>query len=106
MRRGEFAQKERELIKRIETELLLFKYKTLSKSNVEIYDNCNVIRFYHCIYEYFMYAENLRENHVLACLKQDNVIARLYELYLEREYLKCDTWEGIEEILNTFIYNI
>jgi hypothetical protein len=30
----------------------------LSKSNTEIYDNCNVIRFYHCIYEYFLYCEN------------------------------------------------
>ena len=100
MRRGEFAHKERKLIKRVESEFLFFKYQMLSKSNTEIYDNCNVIRFYHCIYEYFLYCENFDAEHISACLKYDNPISVLYQLYLKYEYLRCDRWEDIEEILN------
>lgn len=105
MRRNEFSQKERELMKRVENEFQLFKYKMLSKSNIEIYDSCNVIRFYHCIYEYFMYAEDLKDEHLYGCLRHDNVIAALYELYLKYEYLRCDRWEDIEDILNVLIRN-
>lgn len=103
MKRGEFSDTERQLRKQIETEYLLFKYQTLSKSNIEIYDNCNIIRFYHCIYEYFLYSENLDKTHISVCLKCDNIIASLYHLYLKYEYLSYDKWEDIKEILNVFI---
>ena len=100
MKRGEFSKEERELIKRIKTEYELFKYKMLSKTNIEIYDRCNIIRFYECIYEYFMYAEALNSNHINVCLKYENVISVLYDLYLKYESLECSTWEDIEEILD------
>lgn len=103
MRRGEFSNKERQLRKQIETEYKLFKYKMLSKSNIEIYDKCNVILFYHCIYEYFTYSQNLDESYISACLKCDAIIDTLYHIYKSYEYLRYERWEDIEEILNVLI---
>ena len=34
-----------------------------------------------------------------ACLKEQDLMETLWDLYLEREYLKCDTWEEIAEVL-------
>ena len=91
MEQNEFSPKERELVKRIENEFLLFKYKMLSKSNIEIYDSCNIIRFYESIYEYFIYTEDLNKKYLNVCLTYENVISELYELYLKYESLECST---------------
>ena len=103
MKRGEFSQKEHELMKRIENEFELFKYKMLSKTNLEIYENCSKICFYCCIYEYFIYAEDFKAEHIQACLKSDNVIADLYAIYTKYEYLRYDRWEDINELLNMLV---
>lgn len=103
MKRGIFSEKERKLRKKIGREHELFKYKMLAAPAAEIYDNCNKIRFYGCIHEYFQYAENLEKKFVDACLGEPDAIAALWELYIEYEYLKCDTWEDIEEILWTLV---
>ena len=103
MKRSEFSKEERELIKRIETEYELFKYKMLSKSNFEIYDSCNVIRFYESVYEYFIYSEDFKKIHLKICLKYENVIFVLYDLYVKYEHLRYERWEEIEEILNVLV---
>ena len=103
MRRGEFSNTERQLRKQIETEYELFKYKMLSKSNIEIYDKCNVILFYHCIYEYFTYSQNLDKSYISVCLKYDEIIDTLYHIYTTYEYLRYERWEDIAEILNVLI---
>lgn len=100
MRRGEFPDAQRQLMKQIENEYLLFKYQMLSKSNAEIYDNCDIIRFYRCVYEYFTYSTDLDKAHISACLKCNNIIDTLYNIYNTYEYLRYDRWEDIEEILN------
>lgn len=103
MKRGEFSENEQKLLKQVETEYLLFKYKTLSKNNKEIYKLYDKIRFYEYIYEYFMYAESLEKEHLLIYIKYDNIIAIMYELYVKYEYLRYDRWEDIEEILNVLV---
>jgi hypothetical protein len=101
MKRGEFSDREIRLIRSVEKEFELFKYRTLSSSRQEIFQQCNVIRFYCCIYEYFEYAEDIRQEHINACLKcGDSVISALYGIYLEREYLRYERWEDILELLN------
>ena len=100
MQRGIFTDAERKLKKQVEIEYQLFKYKMLSKSNTEIYDNCNVILFYHYIYEYFTYCQDLDNIHISACLKCEAIIDALYHIYMTYEYLRCERWEDIEEILN------
>ena len=52
-KRRDPSEKEKQLLKVIGREYELFKYKMLSRSVQEIYDSCNAIRFYECMYEYF-----------------------------------------------------
>ncbi len=102
MKRGLFSEKETQLVHTIEKEFELFKYQMLARSRKKIFEGCWEIRFYSCIYEYFLYAEDIAEAHINACLKCESVIAQLYELYLKCEYLRCDRWEDIEELLDVF----
>ncbi len=99
MKRGVFSGKERSLRKKAEKERELFRYKMLASSPAEVYEACSKIRFYECFYEYFQYKEHLEKGLVEACLLESDLMEALWSLYLEREYLKCDTWEEMEEIL-------
>ncbi len=81
-----YSDNERKLFKKVDNEHELFKYKMLSSTPKEIYDNCNIIKFYECIYEYFRYEEIIAEKHIKSCLKCGNVIASLYEVYIEYEF--------------------
>ena len=103
MKRGLFSEKEIQLVHNIEKEFELFEYRMLSRSRKKIFEACHEIRFYSCIYEYFLYAEDIADNHIKACLKCENVIAELYDLYLKWEYLRCSRWEDIEELLDVFV---
>lgn len=103
MKRGLFSEKEIQLIHSIEQEFELFQYRTLSKSRKKIFEACCEIRFYSCIYEYFLYAEEIADDHIEACLKYGNTISKLYYLYLKYEYLRCDRWDDIEELLDVFV---
>lgn len=99
MRRGLFSEKERELRKKIAKERELFRYKMLASPAEAVYDACNRIWFYECIYEYFQFAENIEEKFMDACLEEENAIATLWRLYARYEYLRVGTWEDVEEIL-------
>lgn len=100
MRRGQSSEKKTRLVKKVETEFELFKYRTLSKSRKKIFESCNEIRFYSCVYEYFIYADGIQAAHIDACLKCEEPIAELHRLYLKYEYLQCGRWENIEELLS------
>ena len=103
MKRGEFSDKEIKLMHKIEKEFELFKYRTLAKSRKKIFEGCCEIRFYSCVYEYFLYADDIEKDHIKACLECENAIAELYNLYLKCEYLRCGRWDDIEELLNVFV---
>ncbi len=104
MKRGTFSDGYVSLVRSVEREYEMFKYKMLSKSKKKIFDSCNAVMFYSCLYEYFMYAENIWDEHIKACLNCGDVLASLYSLYMEYEYLRCSgRWEDIEEILNVLV---
>lgn len=104
VRRGIFTDSRISLTESVEREFELFKYKTLSKSRMEIFESCSIIRFYSCMLEYFTYAQDIDAVHIRACLKcGENVIGTLYGLYLKYEYLRYSRWEDIEEILNILV---
>ena len=103
MKRGIFPDNVIRLVKRVEQEFELFRFKMLSKSRDEIFEGCNIIRFYSCIYVYFLYKEDMEEAHINACLKCEDVIAALYYLYLKYEYLRYSRWEDIEELLDVLV---
>ncbi len=99
MKRGVFSDRERNLRKKSEKERELFRYKMLASSSAEVYEACSKIRFYECFYEYFQYVEHMEKRLIDACLGESDLMEVLWGLYMEREYLKCDTWEEMEEIL-------
>jgi len=103
MKRGQFSDKETRLVRKVENEFELFRYKMLSKSRKKIFEGCSKIRFYSCVYKYFIYAEDIAEPHINACLKCGDIIAELYSLYLKWEHLRCSRWEDIEELLNVLV---
>ena len=103
MKRGLFSEKEIQLVHHIEKEFELFKYRMLAKSRKKIFEGCCEIRFYSCIYEYFLYAEDIKDSHIKACLKCEYTIAELYDLYLKCECLRYSRWEDIEELLEMFV---
>lgn len=102
MKRGIFSDEERMLYRKVEQEHDLFMYKILASTAEIIYGNCGQIRFYECVYEYFMYVEKIERKHILACLKCGNIMQTLYEVYLKREYLDYSTFEKIRELLDVF----
>lgn len=97
------SDKEIELMKRIETEHTIFKYRMLASLAVEIYDGCNIICFYECIYEYFQYAEDIDKKYIEACLRCEGIFDCLYQLYLKYEYLRYSLWNDIEELLSVLV---
>lgn len=105
MRRNSYSTSLRKLRKRISREHEQFHKKMMGSSPRDIYDNCNIIRFYECINEYFMYNEDIAEEYVSTCLKEARIISRLYCLYIKYERLKVDTWADIDEMLECLIYN-
>lgn len=103
IRRLERGEKEHQLLKKIKREHSLFKFEKLSGSNREIYDACNQIRFYECVYEYFECHEHLKPEFVMLTEKTDDVIADLYKYYLKYEHLEVGTWKQIEELIDIYI---
>lgn len=103
MKRGQFSEKEIQLIRRVEDEFTLFRYKMLSKSRKKIFKRCDKIRFYCCIYEYLIYADDIDQEHIGACLRYEKPIAKLYKIYQRYEYLQYGRWEEIEELLNVLV---
>ena len=94
---------ENELIIRIREEIKEFRHGIFMMARKDIYDMCNKIRVYECLYEYFDCCEELKPLHVRACLRERNILQSLYELYVKHEYLKVDTWEDIEALLDEFV---
>lgn len=88
------------LLDRLSVEHELFYYKMLSRPPKEIYESCSIIRFYDTVWEYFQYKEELEQEHIDACLKENGILQALYDIYLQKEHLRIDTWEDIEELLD------
>lgn len=103
MRRGLYGEKERIVIRRVEQERQLFKYKMLASPAGEIYDGCNKIWFYECVFEYFQYCSDIEEGYIKACLKEVDIIAALWAVYSQHEYLRVGTWEDVEELLRVLL---
>lgn len=103
MKRGQFTDREIQTTKKIEEEFERFKYRMLSRSRKKIFKSSRKISFYSCIYEYFMYAEDIEASHMAVCLQCPDVIAHLYRIYMKYEYLRYSRWQDIEELQDVFV---
>ena len=102
-RRKEYTDQEQRFLQKIQTEHSLFKFKMLSGTNREVYDSCNIIRFYETLYEYFIYKESLDQSLVEIGLQEDDVLDGLYQTYLKYEWLQVGTWDEIVELLKVYV---
>lgn len=102
-KRQEHSEKERQILKLVETEYSLFKYKMLSGTRSEIYDSCNVIRFYECLREYFLYCEKIEMEFIQKIKLVNNLLEELYAYYLKTEFVSIETWQEIEEMLRIYV---
>lgn len=96
----DYLQIKQEFMYNIQSEYNLFKSTMLLKTPEEIYDNCNTIRFYECIYEYFQYNENIDGEFIKHMYHKKNIISAMQHIYYKNEYLTIDTWEGIDEVIS------
>ena len=56
MKRGDRLESEKRMLKKINTEHMLFQYKMLSGAAQEVYNACRKICFYECVFGYFQYS--------------------------------------------------
>lgn len=77
----------------------------LTKSNEELWDNSGKIHFYINIYDYFNNGQ-IQQKHLNAVINLPSPIYCLWELYLKYEFLKYDSWENIEEIIDVMSENV
>lgn len=103
MKRYESPGTEKEMLGKIKAEHELFKYRMLSGTAQEIYVSCRKICFYESLAEYFLYNEQISRDFINASTGSSRIIKELWEIYLEYEYLKADTWEEIENLLQVYV---
>ena len=103
MRRHEHSEKEETLLQKISKEYTLFRYKMLSGSVQEVYNQCNQIRFYECMQEYFQYKEKLPPEFVQATEGREDILQELWGIYLKYEYLRIDEWSDLEDVLKMYV---
>ena len=101
-KRGEISQRKKEMLAKLEVEHKLFKYRMLSGDNKSIYDACNKIRVYECLYEYFLWKEDINTEYIQLLSGNDSVLQTLYDIYLKYEYLDVGTWLAIDELLEVY----
>ena len=91
------------MLKQIQNEYLIYKYKKLSECRKNIYESCSEILFYECLHEYFLYHHGISNRFLELVQGIDGILADLYRLYLKYEKLSITTWAGIEELLEMYI---
>ena len=96
----------KKLLKKIQQEYVIFKYKMLSGNRKEIYDSSNQIIFYECLHEYFLYYEEISESFIEVTKDMDNILERLYVLYLKYEHLQVYTWDNINELIMDYVCSV
>ena len=102
MQRGkEYTDQEQRFLQKIQTEHSLFKFRMLSGTNREVYESCNIIRFYETVYEYFIYKESLNQSLVEIGLQEE--MDELYQTYLKYEWLQMGTWEEIGQLIVVYV---
>lgn len=87
----------------VELEYNQFKLEMLSRTPREIYDNCNIIRFYENLYEYCIYNEEISEEFAEIIEKKTHIIYDLYQFYLKSENLSIDSWGEIDELIGIYL---
>lgn len=83
----------------IRDEFEQFRCKILELPKEAVFEQCNRIRFYSCIHEYFTYNEKIPKRILLLVDSGAVTICGAWMFYLKHESYSYETWEGISEII-------
>ena len=81
-------------------EFQIYKRKVIYRmSNEEAWNACGKIHFYNCIKEYFELNDQISQAYLELVLKEPMPVQMLWEIYLRQDYLRYQTWDEIDELL-------
>lgn len=94
---------------KVEEEMNQFKLTILRKSKQEIYDANYEIYFYENVYDFLLnfdigdlYTGNWNEC-VDELNKRENIIANLWDYYINTEYMSINSYEDISDFISNYI---
>lgn len=85
--------------KNVQREYGKFREQILSLPPEQIADMCSKIYFYKCLYDYFMYNENISDSVIEKMKSNKNLIVECWNVYLKYENLSCNSWDNIDELV-------
>lgn len=90
--------------KSIEREFFRFRRTNLIHARkAEIWDICHKIHFYSCVKEYFSLNSGIPKLYLELAVAEPALLQTMWNTYLKHENLQYQTWEEIEEILETVV---
>ena len=90
--------------KRVEREVFRFRRVTLIHARkADIWDLCHKVHFYTCVKEYFSLNSGIPQLYLELALADPALVQTMWNTYLKNEHLQYQTWEDIEEILETVV---
>lgn len=101
-RKKDCTENIKQLTERVRDEYSLFYYSMMEKDKKEIFESCNKIKFYSCVYEYFEWKEDIDKKHVEALKNIIHPLEVLWQYYLDHEYIRASTWDDIDGLLSCF----
>lgn len=101
-RKNACTEDTKKLVERVLDEYKLFYHVMLEKDNKEIFQSCNMIKFYSCVSEYFEWKEDIDHKAVESLKNISHPLAELWQYYLKHEYVSISTWKDIDELLSCY----
>lgn len=80
-----------------------YKAQALKQTPEQIWNKCVEIYFYCCMYEYFMYNEEIPYMEEIKKADKRNIIAGCWKLYLKHENLSVKSWADINELIIKYL---
>lgn len=90
----------------VKKEFADFKSTQLSLKPELLFDNACKIRFYKEIYNYITENELSKDydwQNIKRLASCNQIISLLYDEYLSKEHLSIDSWESIQELIESFL---
>lgn len=95
---------QRKAYRKVLREYQAYKRKVLCRmSREEAWEECGHIHFFCCAREYFELNERIPEGYLYLVIALNFPIQAMWEMYLQKECLYYQTWDGIEEILEEML---
>jgi len=96
--------KRKKAYRKVLREFQNYKRKSVRRmSRKEVWNACGRIHFYNCIKEYFELNDQIPQEYLDLVLAEPLPIRMLWEAYLQEESLRYQTWDEINELMETVL---